>query len=133
MLTANGISRVVVGGDVFQENIIRRDPETVALTSPMNGTGVFELDAQSEMLLPFESMGVDTTWEFQMPKAGNPFDFNTVMDVLITIEYTAVNNYDYRQQVIQTMDLRVGSERAISIRKELPDLWYALHNPDQTL
>ena len=72
-LTASGISRVVVGGDSFQEMVIRRDPEQVALTSPTNASGVFELDAQAELLAPFEAMGVDTSWEFQLPRPANAF------------------------------------------------------------
>ncbi len=107
-LIASGISRTVVGGDVFQEVAIRRDSEVVALTSPMNATGVFEMDVQSDMLLPFEAMGVDTSWEFQMPRAANPFDFDSISDVLVTIEYTALNNFDYRQQVIQKFNSRVS-------------------------
>jgi hypothetical protein len=93
-LTASGISRVVTGGEVFQQVAVRRDPELVALTSPISATGVFELDTQSEMLRPFESMGVDTFWQFEMPRAANPFDFRTIADVLVTIEYTALNSFD---------------------------------------
>jgi hypothetical protein len=129
-LTASGISRVVIGGDVFQETIVRRDPEMVALTSPINATGVFELDTQSEMLLPFESMGVDTSWELQLPKAANPFDFNTIADVLVTIEYTALNSFDYRQQVIQRIDRKISSDRSFSFRQHFPDAWYDLNNPE---
>jgi hypothetical protein len=55
-LSASGLSRVVVGGDSFRQTAIQRVPETVALTSPMNASGAFELDAQPELLLPFESM-----------------------------------------------------------------------------
>ena len=129
-LIASGVSRTVVGGDVFQEIAIRRDPEVVALTSPMNATGVFELDAQSDMLLPLEAMGVDTSWEFQMPRAANPFDFNSVADVLVTIEYTALHSFDYRQQVIKKLNPRVSSDRAFSFRAEFADAWYDLHHPE---
>lgn len=129
-LITGGVSRVVTGGDLFQETVIRRDPEMVALTSPVNATGVFELDTQSEMLLPFEAMGVDTTWEFQMPKAANPFDFNTIADVLVTIEYTALSSFDYRKQVIQRLRPTVTADRAFSLRESFPDQWYQLHNPD---
>lgn len=131
-LTATGISRVVTGGDVFQQVVVRRDPELVALTSPISATGVFELDTQSEMLLPFESMGVDTTWEFQMPRAANPFDFRTIADVLVTIEYTALNNYDYRQQVIKTLNPKLSGERSFIFRQQFADQWYDLHNPEQS-
>lgn len=129
-LAASGISRVTTGGPPFEEVVIRREPELVALTSPVNATGVFELDLQSEMLFPFESMGVDTAWELQMPKAANPFDFNTIADVLLTIEYTALYNPDFKLQVIQQMDPSVIAERTISLRDQFPDIWYQLHNPD---
>jgi hypothetical protein len=129
-LTASGISRVIIGGDVFQTLVVRRDPELVALTSPTNATGLFELDAQSDMLLPFEAMGVDTSWELQMPKAANPFDYRTIADVLITIEYTALHSFEYRQQVIQTLDPKISADRPISLRRQFPDQWYRLHNPD---
>ncbi|MCK6623783.1 MAG: hypothetical protein DPW09_19265 [Anaerolineae bacterium] len=129
-LVASGISRVATGGPPFEEVVIRREPELVALTSPINATGVFELDLQSEMLFPFESMGVDTTWELQMPRAANPFDFNTIADVLLTIEYTALYSPDFKLQIIQQMDPSIIAERTISLRDQFPDIWYQLHNPD---
>jgi len=129
-LTSPGVSRVVVGGDVFQTIPIRRDPELIALTSPQNATGLFELNPQSEMLLPFEGNGVDTLWEFRMPKASNPFDFSTIANVLLTIEYTALDSDVYRQQVLEEMDPKVRHDRAFSLRQHFPDLWYHLHNPE---
>ncbi len=131
-LTASGISRAVVETDgTFPTVMIRRDPELVALSSPINATGLFELEAQSEMLLPFESMGVDTTWELSMPKAANPFDYRTIADVLITIEYTALNSFDYRQHVIQSLPSTLSGDRPFSFRHQFADQWYDLHNPDQ--
>ena len=67
-LATTGLSRVVIANGGFRSVVVRRDPELVALTSPLNATGLFELDIQSELLLPFEMMGVDTSWELQMPK-----------------------------------------------------------------
>lgn len=131
-LTSNRISRVVIGGDIFQTTIIRHGPDQVALSSPYSATGVFELEAQSDMLLPFENIGVATNWEFRMLKAANPFDYNTIADVLITIEYTALNSFDYYQQVIQTLKPTLSVDRSFSFRHELADQWYDLHNPEQT-
>ncbi|MCI0698183.1 Ig-like domain-containing protein [candidate division KSB1 bacterium] len=131
-LIASGISRVVTGGDVFQQVVVRRDPELVALTSPISATGVFELDTQSEMLLPFESMGVDTLWQFEMPRAANPFDFRTIADVLVTIDYTALNSFDYRQQVIKLLNPKLSGERSFIFRQQFADQWYDLHNPEQS-
>ena len=131
-LTTSGVSRVVIGGDVFQTISVRRDPESVALTSPMNATGLFELEAQSDLLLPFEFMGVDTMWQLEMPKAANPFDYRTIADVLFTIEYTALSSLDYRQQVIQQLDRTVSADRPYSFRHQFADQWYDLNNPEQT-
>lgn len=132
-LTASGISRVVIGGDIFQETTIRRDPELVALSSPINATGFFELDAQSELLMPFESMGVDTRWEFMMPKASNPFNFDTIADVMVTIEYTALFNDDHRRQVIQQLNPYLSADKAYSIRDDFPDIWYDLNNSSENV
>jgi Tc toxin complex TcA C-terminal TcB-binding domain len=132
-LSTTGISRVVVGPDVFQSVIIRRDPEMVALSSPMGATGLFELETQpADMLLPCEGNGADTTWEFRMPKAANQFDYRTIADVLITIEYTALNSFDYRQQVVQALRPTLQVDRPFSFRNQFADQWYDLHNPEQT-
>ena len=130
-LATTGVSRVTIGGDGFQSTVVRRDPELVALTSPNNSTGLFELEQQSDMLLPFEAMGVDTSWEFQLPKAANPFDYNSVADVLISIDYTALNDVEYRQQVIRSLNRNLSAERAFSLRQRI-DEWYDLNNPNPT-
>ena len=133
-LSTPGTSRVVIGGDTFRNVVVRRDPETVGLSSPRDATGLFELvpDSQPELLLPFEGTGVDTVWRLELPKAANPFDYSTIADVLLTLEYTALNSFDYRQQVIQTLDPELSADRPFSFRQQFPDQWYDLNNPDQT-
>jgi len=130
-LATTGVSRVIIGGDNFQSVAVRRAPELVALTSPNKATGLFELQQQSDMLLPFEAMGVDTSWEFQMPKPANPFDYSSIADVLISIDYTALNDVDYRQQVIRSLNRDLSAERAFSLRRRI-DEWYDLNNPSAT-
>jgi Tc toxin complex TcA C-terminal TcB-binding domain len=132
-LTSSGLTRTVIGSDIFQTTSIRRDPEFVALTSPSNSSGVFELESlQPEFLLPFEGNGVDSTWEFRMPKASNQFDYRSIADVLITIEYTALNSFDYRQQVIQTLNPNLSADRPFSFRNQFADQWYDLNNSEQS-
>jgi hypothetical protein len=131
-LYSNGVSRVITGqGGTFGEVIVRHDPTTVALTSPINATGVFELDVQSELLLPFESSGVDTTWELRLPPAANPLDFSSIVDVLFTVEYTALSDDDYRRQVVTRLnaDRDRGADRVFSLAQDFPDAWYDLNNP----
>ena len=130
-LSNTGVSRTTIGGATFQDVVVRRDPQAVALTSPMNATGLFELDTQPELLLPFEGLGVDTSWEFQMPKAANFINYDSIADVLLTIEYTALSDTVYRNQVIQQLDRKFSADRAMSFRQQLSDQWFDLHNPEQ--
>jgi len=129
-LSTTGTSRTVIGNETFATVMIQRGPESVALSSPVNATGLFELDPQPELLVPFEGIGVDTTWEFRLPKASNLFDYRTLADVLITIEYTALDSFDYREKILQELDRRVSADRAFSFRQQFPDAWYDLNNPD---
>jgi hypothetical protein len=117
----------------FQSTTVQRDPQLIALTSPANSTGLFDLtDTQSGLLLPFENLGVDTSWEFVMPQASNPFDFSTIADVLLTMDYTALDSPDYRQEVLQGLNQTVSADRAFSFRQDFADAWYDLNNSGQS-
>jgi hypothetical protein len=132
-LSSTGISRVVRGGVRFVESTITTQPETVAITAPVSGPGVVELQQeQAEMLLPFEGLGVAGNWVLTMPKAANAFDFNTIADVVFTIEYTAIYSDELRQQVVQRLnaDRTSDGERAFSLRHHFADEWYNLHHPE---
>ncbi len=128
-LATTGVSRVVVGGDAFQMVVTQRGSESVSLTSPIEATGLFEmLPDRGDMLFPFEGMGVDAQWEFRMYRAANPINFNTIADVLLTFEYTALESFAYEQQVLQSFDNRLHGERAFSFKYLFPDQWYDLQN-----
>lgn len=129
-LSTSGLSRVIVGGDAMGSVTLNRTPEEIAFTSPLNATGLFDLEPESGLLLPFEGMGVDAVWRLELPKPANPFDYRTIADVLVTIEYTALNSADYRQQVLQAQDRGFSADRAFSVREEFPDAWYDLNNPE---
>lgn len=129
-LSSSGLSKVVTQGGLSYQNIpiTNKLPETVALSSPINATGVFELQPiqADKMLNAFEGMGVESDWIFTMPKASNPFDYNTIADVLITIDYTSLDSFEYRQQVIKELDTNVRGRRAFSMKFNFPDQWYDL-------
>ena len=131
-LATTGPSRVVVGGPVFSEVPVVLPPQTVAFSRYIGASGTFELDLQPEMLLPFEGMGVASGWAFTMPHAANPIDYGTIADVLVTVEYTALHDGTYREQVVQRLDRTVSADRAFSFRHEFSDAWYDLHNPELT-
>jgi hypothetical protein len=131
-LRNDGISRVVTGGPPFENRVIRRNPDSITLSSPQNETGIFQLTPEGEKLNPFENTGVDTSWQLRMPKAANAFDYSTIADVLLTINYTALESPAYRQQVLERLDPEETGQRAFSFSQEFADQWYDLHNPAQT-
>ncbi len=130
-LTNGGLSRVVTADPGYPVMVVRQDPQSVALTSPVSATGVFELDTQSDMLLPFEGTGVDTTWFFELPPAGNPFDFDTLAEVVLTLEYSALMSYELRDRVVKSLPRRWSGDVSYSVRRDLLDVWYDLSNPSQ--
>lgn len=133
-LLNGGISRVVIGGSIYQDVVVRRDPEMVALSGTRDATGVFELQMETPKLLnPFESTGVHSRWQFKMQKAANLFDYSTIADVLITIDYTALQSFDYEQQVIRSLGTEISSQRAFSMRNEFADQFYELTHPDEVV
>jgi hypothetical protein len=132
-LSSSGFSRVVIGGDSFQTVAVRREPESVALSSPVAASGMLDLTPQTDnMLLPFEDTGVDTSWEFRLERASNLFDYSTIGDVLMTVDYTALSSSDYRQKVIQSLGTDITADRPFSFRNQFMDQWYDLNNPDQS-
>lgn len=132
MLLSSGLSRVVIDGTPPETAVIRRQPESIALTSTVNATGLFDLQPADGMLFPFEGSGVDTAWEFRMPRAANPWDFSSLADVLFTVDHTALDSYDQRQRVLRTMSSRTPFVRGYNFRFDLEDTWYDLNNPDES-
>ena len=69
----------------------------------------------------------------RMPKGSNiQIDYESIADVLVTYEYTALSSEEYRRQVLADLDDEVNAQRTFSFQQELSDQWYDLHNPDQT-
>ena len=132
-LTSAGTSRAVVGGDTFQTVTIRNLPERIALTASRTTSSIIDLEPDAPSLLnPYEGSGFDTLWEIRMPKASNPWDYNTMATVLFTVNLTALHSYDYERQVIESLDRTISFNRAFDFRQVFADPWYDLNNPDQT-
>jgi len=129
-LATTGTSRVVIGGPTFPTVRVQRGPESIALSAAIDASGVFELDTQPELLTTFEGIGVDATWEFRLPLPANQIDYDTIADVLITIDYTALDSTDHRQNVLKRLDPRFRADRPFSFRRDFADAWYDLHHAE---
>ncbi len=135
-LAAQTTSYTVIGGTIFQRVPIRRmENNQVALTGTTNATGMFELQtmADNELMNPFEGMGVESRWEFKMPKFSNRMDYNQIADILITVEYTAMDSFLYRTQVLQDLDNSLSFNRGFLFKNDFPDAWYDLKESENGL
>ena len=126
------MSRVVIGGDLFQTTSRGgKVPTAAALTSPKTPRACSSSTHSPKSCRPSKARGwmPRGRWDAQ---GRQPFDYDTIADVLFTIEYTALHSYDYYQQVIQSLNPKVSADRSFSFRQQFADQWYELHNPDQS-
>ncbi|HRO76947.1 MAG TPA: hypothetical protein PLP27_12470, partial [Crocinitomicaceae bacterium] len=68
----------------------------------------------------------ESRWEFKMPKFSNRMDYGNIADVLVEIDYTALDSDQYRMQVLQDIDNTLGFSRGFSFRNNFTDQWYEL-------
>jgi hypothetical protein len=133
MLQNTGESSVVVtedGGLTFmKKRAMRNFGERISLDAPFNESGLFVLNYEDPMLLPFEGLGVETQWTLELPRANNRFDFETIADVLLTIDYTAEHSQVYERELRESRrGVTVYEDTAVPLRLQFPDLWYHLKN-----
>lgn len=95
---------------------------SIATSSGVNDSGMFELNFNDERYLPFEGYGVDSHWTISLPKDTNFFDRSSISDVVLNVCYTAKDKGGVvaKQPV---SDLRLG--RLFNLKSEFPDEWYA--------
>ncbi len=63
--------------------------ESIATSTAQNDSGMFEVNFRDERYLRFEGSGVISKWRIEMPKDCNAFDFETISDVILKLNYTA--------------------------------------------
>lgn len=130
-LTAGNTSYTVVESNgTFQKIPVRRmETDQIALTSPAKDNGLFEMQPmQNELLNPFEGMGVESRWEFKMPKFSNRMDFSQIADVIIEVDYNAFEDYQYKYQVLQELNNNYSFNRGFSFKNDFADQWFSLAN-----
>ncbi len=123
-----GTSKVVKGTINPSKVNINRLPEKISFTNAIGATGIFELQQDNSKLNPFEGMGVESQWAFEMQKPSNLMDFNSIADILLTVDYTALDNPTYKSVVIGELGAQFEGERPFSFKSSFPDQWFDLNN-----
>ncbi len=76
-----------------------RHTHTVATSTAQSDSGVFDFSFRDERYMPFEGAGAISTWTITLPKNFVPFDYRTITDVIVHINYTALADGVLRQRV----------------------------------
>ncbi len=128
MLTQLGTSRTtkrVDGG--FEEVTLRREPERVAISSPLGAGNIATLSPSPTMLNPFEGNGVAGSWQLEMPRSSNPnVDYRAVFDLQLTLRYSALDDPSKPPRAPRAASGAV----TLSVAVGFPDALFHLHNPN---
>ncbi|HSI77230.1 MAG TPA: hypothetical protein VK957_15115, partial [Lunatimonas sp.] len=105
---------------------------SIATSHAQNDSGMFELNFNDERYLPFEGAGVISEWQINMPKENNYFDFGSLSDVILHINYTSRNGGGQLTTAANAdVQDRMPNETAklISLKHEFSTEWHKFLNP----
>lgn len=63
--------------------------EAIATSEALDDDGLFELNFRDERYLPFEFCGAVSKWRIELPPENNMFDFGSLTDFVMRLNYTA--------------------------------------------
>lgn len=97
--------------------------ESIATSSAQNDSGMFQLNFNDERYLPFEGAGAISSWFIELPGELKQFDPNTISDVILHINYTALEDggafkEDVKTHVRTSIDnLLIGPNTNLSLHR----------------
>jgi hypothetical protein len=93
-----------------------------------NDSGLFELTFRDERYLPFEGQGAVSEWRLQLDREANRFDFNTITDVVLRIDYTAREGGE-SLKIAAKQALPGTGAQLLSLKHEYPTDWHSFLHP----
>ncbi|MFK5937204.1 MAG: neuraminidase-like domain-containing protein [Sulfurimonas sp.] len=100
------------------------DNASIVTSSGQNDSGMFELNFHDERYLPFEGAGVVySEWKIEMPKQHNNFNFDSLSDVIMHINYVALADTPDNAREIST-EMNV----LFNLKDNFPTEWHRLKN-----
>ena len=107
--------------------------ESIATSSAQNDSGLFELNFRDERYLPFEGSGAISVWRLELPKTFRQFDYDTISDVILHLNYTSrAGGVGVQKAAVASLkkllqDAAVKPQaRVFSLRHEFPSEWHRL-------
>lgn len=105
-----------VGGDErFRYNV--GAVQSIALSSGVNDSGMFEFNFRDERYLPFENTGAIGSYQLELPIVVQQFDYNTITDIILHIHYTAREGGSTLQSAVEAGQLATINQMTIDAQK----------------
>ncbi|MEM7041714.1 MAG: neuraminidase-like domain-containing protein [Pseudomonadota bacterium] len=109
----------------------------IATSTAQNDSGVFEFSFSDPRYMPFEGAGaVESSWKITLPKTFRPFNYATINDVILHINYAAESDGILRERVESENAQLEGAlakvlsatplPRAFSLRQEFSTAFHRL-------
>lgn len=102
--------------------------DSITTSSARNDAGVFELNFRGEKYVPFEGAGAVSKWSLSLPAAVRMFDYSTITDVVLHLDYTASFDGMHREVVegfskgiVSSLQSRLAEDgvvRAFNLKEE---------------
>jgi hypothetical protein len=116
---------------------------SIATSSAVSDSGLFELNFRDERYLPFEGAGAISTWTIELPTRYPQFDYDTISDVILHMRYTAKEggsafrkrNEAAQQAMLEELKLtghHDGLWAAFSVRDSFVNEWWQLKETGAT-
>ena len=113
--------------------------QSIATSTAVNDSGMFELNFRDERYLPFEGGGAVSRWRFELPDQFRQFDYETISDLIVHLRYTARDaGAQLRQRASSELlgavneltqgNGQPGMARVFSLKHEFPTEWHRLVN-----
>lgn len=122
-----GTSRVILEGQGFHSVILQRGPGHLALSgdslSSHVTTALGSASVASELRGPLEGTGFETRWQLHLPKASNPFDYNTIATAYFTADLSALYSADREREVVDNWDPEIETYLQFSLRDDFAEAW----------
>jgi hypothetical protein len=104
--------------------------DVIVTSTGTNDSGMFEANLRDERFLPFEGAGAISTWRLALPPKPRPFDYMTLSDVILHIDYTARDAGDplasqATKELMQILRTAGASSQVLmfNLRYEFPAEW----------
>jgi peptidoglycan hydrolase-like protein with peptidoglycan-binding domain/5-hydroxyisourate hydrolase-like protein (transthyretin family) len=108
--------------------------QSIATSNGQKDSGMFQLNFNDARFLPFEGSGAVSTWNIDMPLSDNQFDFSTISDVIIHMQYTSrEGGFALAEAARDALEAVLPSSgaRLLSMKAEFPTAWHRFLHPTQ--